>query len=189
MVRLWPWAGLLSSVLWMGLAAALMAHAQASRRVWGSLLFGFALTWLTGAMYWGWLRWEPFLHLPVEALGLPLALWKLRHPLLRVGSAFYLGSLLGTVVTDVYFYLVQVIPHWRHLMQVEPTQAGEILRAALALVQTPWGLLWALGLGLFLLGVGLVSLRRPSLHGYAFSGAVLSTLLVDGLFWLAARAA
>jgi hypothetical protein len=40
-----------------------------------------------------------------------------------------------------------------------------------------------------LLTVGLLSLRGTQLHWRAFSGAVLSTLLVDGLFWLAASAA
>jgi len=40
-----------------------------------------------------------------------------------------------------------------------------------------------------LLTVGLLSLRDRELHWRAFSGAVLSTLLVDGLFWLAASAA
>ncbi len=189
LVRAWPWVGLLLSGLWVGLSGFLMVQRSRRRQLWGSLLLGFALTWLTGALYWGWLRWEPLLHLPLEALGLPLALWKLRHPLLRVGNYFYLGSLFGTVVTDLYFYLVGVIPHWRRLMHAAPEAAGEILGSALEQVQSPWGLLWASLLVAMLLAVGLTALRSRALHWRAFSGAVLSTLLVDGLFWLSARLA
>jgi hypothetical protein len=37
-----------------------------------------------------------------------------------------------------------------------------------------------------LLSVGIWPLRHRQLHWWAFGGAVLSTLLVDGLFWIAA---
>ncbi|MBD2099916.1 DUF3120 domain-containing protein [Leptolyngbya sp. FACHB-261] len=187
LVRAWPWVGLLVGGLWVALSIQLMGEGQTPRRqLWGSLLLGFALTWLTGGLYWGWLRSEPLLHLPLEALGVPFALWKLRHPLLRVGNYFYLGSLVGTVVTDAYFYLVQVIPHWRQLMRSEPELAAGIFRSALVQVQTPWGVAWAAVLATLLLSIGVIALRQRSLHWAAFGGAVLSTILVDGLFWLAA---
>ena len=150
---------------------------------------GFSLTWLTGALYWGWLRWEPLLHLPVEAIALPFALVCIKRDWGKVGNFFYLGSLLGTVLTDVYFYIVDLIPHWRQLMQVELELASPILQSAVAQVQTPWGQSWALILALVLLTLGIFPLRYQQLHWWAFSGAVLSTVLVDGLFWLAAAAA
>jgi len=106
-----------------------------------------------------------------------------------VGNFFYLGSLLGTVLTDVYFYIVDLIPHWRQLMQVEPELASPLLQSALAHVQTPWGQAWALVITVVLLTVGILPLRYQQLHWWAFSGAVLSTILVDSLFWIAAAAA
>jgi hypothetical protein len=106
-----------------------------------------------------------------------------------VGNFFYLGSLLGTALTDVYFYIVDLIPYWRQLMQVELELAPPILQSAVAQVQTPWGQGWALILALVLLTIGIFPLRYQQLHWWAFSGAVLSTILVDGLFWLAAAAA
>lgn len=105
------------------------------------------------------------------------------------GQLFYLGSLLGTVLTDVYFYIVDLIPHWRQLMQVQPELASPILQSALAQVQTPWGQGWALILAITLLTFGILPLRNQQLHWWAFSGAVLSTILVDSLFWIAAASA
>ncbi len=160
-----------------------------SSYLWGDILLGFSLSWLAGSIYWGWLRWEPLLHLPVEAIGLPFALVCLKRGWGKVGNFFYLGSLLGTAITDVYFYLVDLIPHWRQIMQVEPERVSPILHNALAQVQTPWGLSWALILATVLLTIGIFPLRSGQCHWWAFSGAVLSTILVDSLFWLAAAVA
>lgn len=162
---------------------------RTSTQLWGDLLLGFSLTWLTGALYWGWLRWEPLLHLPIEAIALPFALVCIKRDWGKVGNFFYLGSLLGTVLTDVYFYIVDLIPYWRQLMQMELELAPPILQSAVVQVQTPWGQGWALVLALTLLIVGIFPWRYQQLHWWAFSGAVLSTILVDGLFWLAAAAA
>ena len=186
LVRLLPGLSLALTIGWVWLSWVLLS--RPSTQLWGDILMGFSFSWLAGSLYWGWLRWEPLLHLPVEAIGLPFALWCLRRNWGKVGSFFYLGSLLGTAITDVYFYLVDLIPHWRQIMQV-PELAGPILHSALDQVQTPWGQGWAVILGLTLLVVGLFPLRYQQVHGYAFSGAVLSTILVDGLFWLAAAAA
>ena len=156
---------------------------------------GFTGSWLAGSLYWGGLRWEPTLHLPVEAIALPMAIWCIRSHQWLVGAWFYVGSLFGTAVTDIYFYLVDLIPHWRHLMQAEPDLTVPIFRSAIAIVHTPWGISCAAILATVLLIVGIVPLRygrssQPErLHWWAFSGAVLSTILVDGLFWLAALAA
>jgi hypothetical protein len=154
--------------------------------IWGDLLFGFSWSWLAGSIYWGWLRWEPLWHLPVESIGLPFAIWCLYRNWGKVGNWFYLGSLFGTVLTDIYFYLTNLMPYWRQIMQVEPDVAPSVLRGALFQVQTPLGELWALVLLVILLTVGILPLARNKIHWYAFSGAVLSTILVDALFLVAA---
>jgi hypothetical protein len=208
LVRQWPWLSLVLTLAWVGLGFRLQR--QTKTAVWGDLFLGFSLSWLAGSIYWGWFRWEPLFHLPIEAIGAPWALWILAQhyfqispsqtsqsasvqPRYWVGALFYLGSLLGTAVTDLYFYVVHLVPYWRQLMQT-PEQATPILQAALQQMQTPWGLLWVgiLASVLCLCGcmpfVNITVFRgyRRSLHWWVFSGAVLSTLLVDGLFWLAA---
>lgn len=187
LVRLFPWLSLVLTGLW--LAISLKLRSRSGSQIWGDLLLGFTWTWLTGAIYWGWLRWEPLLHLPVEALGLPVAVLCLRQGRDKIGNWFYLGSLLGTAVTDLYFYLVNLIPHWRQLMQAEPDLVQPIFQSAVAQIKTPWGIGWAIGLATLLLLLGCLPLRSPKLHWWAFGGAVLSTILVDSLFWLAATSA
>ena len=154
--------------------------------LWGDLLFGFSWTWLTGAIYWGWLRYEPIWHIPIESLGLPFALWCLRKNWGKIGNWFYLGSLLGAVLTDIYFYLVDLMPYWRQIMRTSPAGASQILQNALEQVETPWGEGWAVILALILMTVGTVSLLNKQCHWYAFGGAILSTILVDSLFLIAA---
>jgi hypothetical protein len=187
LVRMVPWLSLAMTVGWLGLSWLLWNRPRT--QLWGDLLFGFSWTWLTGAIYWGWLRWEPFLHLPIEAIGLPFALICLARQWGKIGNWFYLGSLLGTALTDLYFYLVNLIPYWRRLMQVEPDLAKPIFQAAVTQIQTTWGASCAIILVAALLIVGSLPLRSRDLHWWAFGGAVLSTLLVDGLFWIAATIA
>ncbi len=195
LVRIFPWLSLGLTAGWLLLSGWLLARPAA--RFWGDLLLGFSACWLAGSIYWGWLRWEPLLHLPIEAIALPLAVWGLKKNWYRVGIFFYLGSLLGTAITDCYFYVVDVVPYWRQLMQVDVVDSSlamTILHSALVQVQTPWGIAWASVLALFLLGIGLlpltftrVRLAHPhALHWWGFSGAVLSTILVDSLFFVAA---
>ncbi|BAU41819.1 DUF3120 domain-containing protein [Leptolyngbya sp. O-77] len=187
LVQLFPWLSLGMTLLWVGLGRSLLR--QPTTKLWGDLLIGFAWTWLAGSIYWGWLRWEPFYHLPVEALGLPFILPGLHRAKHKIGRWFYLGSLLGTAITDLYFYLVDLVPYWRQLMQSDASATGTVLQAALHQMYTPWGGGFALLLVGLLVMLGFAPLRLRSLHGWSFGGAILSTLLVDGLFWLAATAA
>lgn len=187
LVRVLPWMSLVLTGAWLGLSQVLQK--RESTQVWGDLLMGFTWTWLAGSLYWGWLRWEPLLHLPVEAIGLPFALLCLRRQSGHVGHWFYLGSLFGTAMTDTYFYIVDLIPHWRNIMQVDPALARPIFQSAAAQIHTAWGMGWAVCLILILLIVGCIPLRYQELHWWTFGGAVLSTVLVDGLFWIAATAA
>ncbi len=187
LVRLSPQLSLFLTLGWVGLSWVWLGKASTS--VWGDLLLGFTWSWLTGSIYWGWLRWEPLLHLPIESIGVPFAVWCLWRQWGKVGNWFYLGSLFGTAVTDGYFYLTGLIPSWRRLMTVEPSLALPIFQDALHIMSQPWGVGMAIVLLLLLLGVGIYPLRSQHLHWWAFSGAVLSTILVDSLFFLAACAA
>ncbi|MEA5549936.1 DUF3120 domain-containing protein [Anabaena cylindrica UHCC 0172] len=184
LVRSLPTLSLVMTGFWVWLSLTLMSRPQTY--IWGDLLLGFSWSWLTGAIYWGWLRWEPLWHLPIESIGLPFAIWCLWRNWGKIGNWFYLGSLFGTVLTDVYFYLVDLMPYWRQIMRTDAAGASQILKNALAQVLTPWGEAWAIILALALLTVGIASLGKTRWHWYAFSGAVLSTILVDTLFLLAA---
>ena len=184
MVRQLPWLSLAMTGLWLWLSLKLLRKEETN--LWGDLLLGFTWSWFTGSVYWGWLREEPFLHLPVEAMFVPLALWSLRQNREMVGNCFYLGSLLGTAVTDGYFYITGLIPYWRKLMVVEPQMALEIFQSALTQVLTSWGITWMIVLVGILLICGLRPLQSKKLYWWAFGAAVLSTIVVDSLFLFAA---
>ena len=183
-VRQLPWLSLAITGFLLWLSLKLLRKRLTS--LWGDLLLGFTWIWFTGSIYWGWLRQEPFLHLPVEAMLVPWALWCLSHNREMVGNCFYLGSLLGTVVTDGYFYITGLIPYWRSLMIVEPEMALEVFQDALTKVLTSWGISWIILLVGILLFFGLVPLQSKKLYWWAFGGAVLSTIIVDSLFLLVA---
>ena len=189
LVRYYPEISLGLTIFWVGLGIWLLK--QAKINLWGDLLLGFSWSWLAGSLYWGWWRWEPLLHIPMEAIGLPFVLWGLYKGRGKVGNLFYLGSLLGTAITDLYFYLTGLIPYWRQLMTVEldPNLVAPIFDNALAQIQTPWGISWAIVLLNLLLAIGIYPLQKRLYYWWAFSGAVLSTILVDGLFWITASLA
>lgn len=216
LVRAFPYLSLAMTPAWVLWGWWLYQRPQ--RQHWGDLLIGFSWSWLAGSIYWGWLRTNPYLHLPVEAIGLPFCLgclWYTKNSLSKnslgkslertgevslednvegsskpelfsIGLWFYLGSLLGTALTDLYFYVNQLIPHWRTVMEGEPTAAAPILHQALAQINNPLGWVSALVILTWLLILGIYPLQQTTLPRYAFSGAILSTILVDGLFWLVA---
>lgn len=186
LVRTFPWISLLLTGFWLGLSLWLLR--QPKTQVWGDLLMGFTWSWLAGSIYWGWLRWEPLLHLPIESIGVPFAIWGLLRNQGKVGHCFYLGSLFGTAITDLYFYLTDLIPYWRELMKVEPDATWTVFQAAIVHIRTSWGIGCAGMLIAVLVTIGILHLKSGKTHWWAFSGAVLSTLLVDGLFLLAAIA-
>jgi len=184
LVRFYPWVSLLLTPVLFGLSYRWQQGEKFTH--WGDLLEGFAWTWLAGSIYWGWFRWEPLWHLPMEAIGLPFALWSIWRGRSLLGNFFFVGSLFGTVVTDVYFYLTRLMPYWRSLMRVDQELASSILHVALGQIYTPWGLTCAISLAMLLLAVSVFALQGRKPHWWAFSGAVVSTILVDGLFWLVA---
>jgi hypothetical protein len=188
LVRYFPWVSLAITPLWLVLGTWLMKRPRWS--IWGDLIVGFGWIWLTGSLYWGWFRWDPVVHLPIEALGLPIALVCLYQGWGRVGSYFFLGSLLGTAITDLYINWMHLFPTWRQLMLTSPDAAPLILRAASATLQTDVAACRAVILVLFLLVATAIALSTSrQLAWWAFGGAVFSTLVVDGLFFLTAALA
>ncbi|MGF1520280.1 MAG: DUF3120 domain-containing protein [Nodosilinea sp.] len=188
LVRYFPWVSLVMTPLWLGLGAWMMKRPRL--HLWGDLVVGFGWIWLTGSLYWGWFRWDPIVHLPIEALGLPIALACLHRGWGRVGSYFFLGSLLGTAVTDLYINWMHLFPTWRQLMLVNPDVAPLVLRAASASLESDVAACRAIVLVLFLLVATAIALTTSrQLAWWAFGGAVFSTLIVDGLFFLTASLA
>jgi Protein of unknown function (DUF3120) len=184
LVRNYPLITLILTLAWV--ASGWKLSKNLSSQIWGDLLLGFSWSWFAGSIYWGWFRFEPLIHLPIEAIAVPFAIFCIRRGWGLIGNWFYLGSLFGTIITDIYFYLTGVIPHWRQLMQTPPDMVQPIFQNAIAQIRTPWGAIWAMVLVTILLILGLLPLKSQKLHWWSFSGAVLSTLLVDGLFWLVA---
>ena len=184
LVRIVPSFSLLLTLAWIWLGYKLFSAPKT--KLWGDLILGFSWSWLAGSIYWGWWRTEPLIHLPIEAIGLPFALWCFWRGRCLVGNLFYLGSLFGTCITDIYFYLVGLIPYWRKIMTIDPELVGLVFQQSIIQVQTPWAISWAILLATLLLSIGLLSLQKPQLHWWAFGGAILSTILVDSLFLIAA---
>lgn len=183
LVRVAPAVSLLATLGWLGFSLWLWSRTRF--QVWGDLLFGFTLSWWAGSLYWGWLRTDPMLHLPVEAIPVPIALAALAFGYFRVGSLFFLGSFLGTCITDFYCMAVGLMPWWERMMVAEESGVDlvRVLPAALAQMHTPLGAVMAAGTCLVLMAITAWAVRSRELHWWAFGGAVFSTLLVDGLFW------
>lgn len=184
LVRIAPSFSLLATLAW--LLFSLWLWFQPRSQVWGDLLFGFTLSWWAGSLYWGWLRTEPLLHLPVEAIPLPIALMALAFGYFRIGSLFFLGSLLGTCLTDFYCMSVGLMPWWERMMGAEDSgiDLAKVMPAALSQMNTPTGAILAAGVSLVLMAITLWAMRSKDLALWTFAGAVFSTLLVDGLFWM-----
>ena len=92
------------------LATAIFLTSEPSKKYFiiGSLLFGVSGSWLGGSLFWGWLSSHPILHIPVEAVALPLALFGLGTKW-KIGSSFYISSLFGTAMTDIAIFLTGIM--------------------------------------------------------------------------------
>lgn len=180
LVRTLPWLAVALTGIWAWGSVHLMRSPQT--RFVGDLLLGLSWSWLAGAIYWGWFRWEPFWHIPIESVGLPFALWGIWRGWCKVGHYFYLGSLLGTAATDLYFYRMRLMPYWRQLMQAAPEQSLAIIRAGFQQVQTQEGLMAAAAFTTILLALAWWGWRHSEVHYWVVGGTLIGTVLVDGLF-------
>ena len=156
-----------------------------------SLLLGISGSWLGGCLFWGWLSPFPILHIPVEAVVLPLALigfgtnWK-------IGSSFYISSLFGTAVTDMTIFLIGIMDQWREVITADSETAPQILQKtsenliqikSLSIIVFVALILWFISKEIF------DSATINTNNGKALlvsSYVIQTTLIVDGIFILLA---
>lgn len=183
-VRQAPFSAAAFTACLLTVALLLARSDDPGRRRAGELLVGFCGSWLAGSLFWGWARLHPVCHLPVEAFALPLALAGLGSRW-RLACGFYLGSLLGTAVTDAAIALTGLMPLWPEALAASPEQAWELLRLGATSLLEPRSLLVVGGLA-----VALVRLSRWCWRlgeaGRVAAAALATTLAVDGLFVLLA---
>lgn len=186
-VRLSPASAAVFTAVLVAMGVVLANSADQQHQRLGSLLVGFAGSWLAGSLFWGWARLHPLWHLPIEAFALPLALAGLGGRW-RLGCGFYLGSLLGTAATDAAIAATGLMPLWPQALAAAPAEAGRILHLAGLQVLQPIGLMVVLGFACLLL---LLSrwLWQQGEVGRVASSALSTTLAVDGIFLLAALVA
>ncbi len=152
-----------------------------------SLLLGVSGSWLGGCLFWGWLSPFPILHIPVEAVVLPLALiglgtnWK-------IGSSFYISSLFGTAVTDITIFLIGIMDQWRQVITADSQTAPQILQKtsedliqikSLSIIVFVALILWFISKEIF------DSATINTTNGKALlvsSYVIQTTLIVDGIF-------
>ena len=152
-----------------------------------SLLLGVSGSWLGGCLFWGWLSPFPILHIPVEAVVLPLALiglgtnWK-------IGSSFYISSLFGTAVTDITIFLIGIMDQWREVITADTETAPLILQntsenliqiKSLSIIIFVGIILWLISKEIF------DSATINTTGGKALlvsSYVIQTTLIVDGIF-------
>ena len=152
-----------------------------------SLLLGISGSWLGGCLFWGWLSPFPILHIPVEAVVLPLALiglgtnWK-------IGSSFYISSLFGTAMTDITIFLIGIMDQWREVITADSENAPLILQKtsenliqikSLSIIFFAALILWFVSKEIF----DSATINTTNGKALLVSGYVIqTTLIVDGIF-------
>ena len=153
----------------------------------GSLLLGVSGSWLGGCLFWGWLSAYPILHIPVEAVALPLALVGLGTKW-KIGSSFYLSSLFGTAITDITIFLTGIMDQWREVITADSESAPLILQ------KTSENLLQFKSLSIIVLVALILWFISKEIFNYAIANStngkallvssyvIQTTLIVDGIF-------
>ena len=171
------------------LLGAYVLHKKLSKKwyIVSSLLLGVSGSWLGGCLFWGWLSPFPILHIPVEAVVLPLALvglgtnWK-------IGSSFYISSLFGTAVTDMTIFLIGIMDQWREVITADSESAPLILqKTSENLIQIKsLSIIFFVGLVLWFISREISdSATINTTNGKALlvsSYVIQTTLIVDGIF-------
>jgi len=171
------------------LLGAYVLHKKLSKKwyIVSSLLIGVSGSWLGGCLFWGWLSPFPILHIPVEAVVLPLALvglgtnWK-------IGSSFYISSLFGTAVTDMTIFLIGIMDQWREVITADSESASLILqKTSENLIQIKsLSIIFFVGLVLWFISKEIFdSATINTTNGIALlvsSYVIQTTLIVDGIF-------
>tara|TARA_B100000902_G_scaffold26652_1_gene32097 strand:+ start:19 stop:786 length:768 start_codon:yes stop_codon:yes gene_type:complete len=153
----------------------------------GSLLLGVSGSWLGGCLFWGWLSAYPILHIPVEAVALPLAMVGLGTKW-KIGSSFYISSLFGTAITDLTIFLTGIMDQWKEVITADSDNAPLILQKtsenliqfkSLSIIIVAALILWFISKEIF------NSAIATSTNGKALlvsSYVIQTTLIVDGIF-------
>jgi len=170
------------------LAAFILSWKQSNQWfIVGSLLLGVSGSWLGGCLFWGWLSPYPILHIPVEAVVLPLALIGLGTKW-KIGSSFYIASLFGTAVTDITIFFIGIMDQWKEVITADSETAPLILQKtsenliqikSLSIIIFVAVILW------FISKEILNSAIINSTNGKALlvsSYVIQTTLIVDGIF-------
>ncbi len=190
-VHLHPVSACLFTFVLLGLGFGLVQFGGQRWSQAGSLLVGVSGSWLGGCLFWGWLRSYPVLHLPVEAVALPLAFVGL-DTRWRVGAGFYLACLLGTGFTDLMMVFTGVMNRWPLVVGATFQNAPELLHQTAEELLKPWpAFLLILAAVLIVLLARLMRVRAnlnsPSGSMWLVASAALTTTLwIDGLFLLTA---
>ena len=153
----------------------------------GSLLLGVSGSWLGGCLFWGWLSAYPILHIPVEAVALPLALVGLGTKW-KIGSSFYIASLFGTAITDMTIFLTGIMDQWKEVIIADSDNAPLILQ------KTSENLIQFKSLFIIILVALMLWFISKEISNYSIvnstngkallvsSFVIQTTLIVDGLF-------
>ena len=186
-VRLQPVSALCFTFVIL-LAAFILSRKQSNQWfIVGSLLLGVSGSWLGGCLFWGWLSPYPILHIPVEAVVLPLALIGLGTKW-KIGSSFYIASLFGTAVTDITIFFIGIMDQWKEVITADSETAPLILQKtsenliqikSLSIIIFVAVILW------FISKEILNSAIINSTNGKALlvsSYVIQTTLIVDGIF-------
>ena len=153
----------------------------------GSLLLGVTGSWLGGCLFWGWLSAYPILHIPVEAVALPLALVGLGTKW-KIGSSFYISSLFGTAVTDITIFFTGIMDQWKQVITADSESAPLILqKTSENLIHfKSLTIIFLAALILYFISKEISNSAIPtSINGKAFlvsSYVIQTTLIVDGIF-------
>ncbi len=190
-VHLHPISACLFTFVLLGCGFALVRFGGDKWSRAGSLLVGVSGSWLGGCLFWGWLREHPVMHLPVEAIALPLAFVGLETRW-RIGAGFYLSCLLGTAFTDLMMLFTGVMSAWPDVVKASLVDAPQLLHETAQHLFKPQSIfLLIVAAALIILIANLMRARAlpysPSGNTWLVASAALTTTLwVDGLFLLTA---
>ena len=186
-VRFDPISALCATFLILLIAFLLSRKEESQWFIVGSLLLGVSGSWLGGCLFWGWLSAYPILHIPVEAVALPLAMVGLGTKW-KIGSSFYISSLFGTAITDISIFLTGIMDQWKEVITADSDNAPLILKQtsenlinfkSLFIIILVSLLLWIISKEIFNTAI------TNSTNGKALlvsSYVIQTTLIVDGIF-------
>ncbi len=186
-VRFEPISALCFTFIILSIAFLLSRKEKNKWFIVGSLLLGVSGSWLGGCLFWGWLSAYPILHIPIEAVALPLAFVGLGTKW-KIGSSFYISSLFGTAITDITIFFTGIMDQWKEVITADSDSAPLILQKTsenLIRFQS-LSIILLVALILWFISKAISNSAIPnSSNGKALlvsSYVIQTTLIVDGIF-------